>query len=135
MDYIDTDILIHSFVNQNSNLHLKVIDMVDEMITDKKFFISWLTIQEVGFVLSKLNQSTSFISIKLDSLMSSLPVQYGLTEFTRAIELAGIMGYKNFNDCLHTAIAEQHCTDLYTCNHKEFKNIQLHTSLNIHFLG
>jgi len=85
-------------------------------------------------VLAKLDQPVAFISVKLDSLMSSLPVQYGVNEFTRAMELAKIIGFKDFNDCLHTEIAEQYCTDLYTCNYKDFRRIQPHTSSNIHFL-
>ena len=134
MDYIDTDVLIHSLINQNSNLHLKVIDMIDEMINSNRFLISWLSVQETGFVLSKFNQSVSFISTKLDSLISSSPVGYGLVEFNRAVKLAEIIGFKDFNDCLHIAIAEQHCSDMYTCNYKDFKRIQPLTTLNIHFL-
>ncbi|MDB4926887.1 MAG: hypothetical protein JWR23_2943 [Mucilaginibacter sp.] len=134
MDYIDTDVLVHSLVNQNFNLHLKVIDMIDEINSSNRFLISWLSIQEIGFVLAKLNQPTAFITSKLGALVSSLPVGYGSSEFTRAMGLAAVIGYKNFNDCLHTAIAEQYCSDLYTCNYKDFKRIQPHTSLNIHFL-
>jgi len=73
-------------------------------------------------------------SSKLAALISSLPVEYGLVEFTRPMELAKVIGFKDFNDCLHTAIAEQHCSDFYTCNYRDFKRIQPLTSLNIHFL-
>lgn len=134
MDYIDTDVLVHSLVDQNEQLHLKAIDLIDEMNNANRFFISWLSIQEVGFVLAKLNQPAAFINSKLDALTSTLPVSYGVAEFKRAMSLAGAIGYKNFNDCLHTAIAEQHCTDLYTCNYKDFKYIQPHTFLKVHFL-
>jgi predicted nucleic acid-binding protein len=134
MDYIDTDVMIHSLINQNLGLHLKVNDLIEEMVTNNRFLISWLSIQEIAFVLGKLNQPVSFISSKLDSLISSLPVQYGLIEFNRALELAKFIGFKDFNDCLHTAIAEQHCKDLYTCNFKDFKRIQPYTTLNIHLL-
>jgi predicted nucleic acid-binding protein len=133
MDYIDTDVLIHSLVNQNLNLHLKVNDMIEEMIMSNRFLISWLSIQEIGFVLAKLDQPVTFISSKSDLLISSSPVAYNGVEFTRAMELARIIGFKDFNDCLHTAIAEQHCSDLYTCNYRDFKRIQPHTPLNIHF--
>jgi len=134
MDYIDTDILIHSLVNQNLNQHIKMNDLIEEKVRDNRFQISWLSIQETGFVLAKLDQPVSFITSKLDVLMSSLPVGYGLVEFTRAVEMAKVIGFKDFNDCLHTAIAEQHCSDLYTCNYRDFKRIQPLTSLNIHFL-
>jgi len=134
MNYIDSDVLIHSLVNQNPTLHLIVNDLLNEMLYQHTFRISWLNVQEIGFVLARLEQPREFISAKLKLLMLSLPCQYGSRECMRALELAEIIGYKNFNDCLHTAIAEQHCTNLYTCNSKDFKRIQPHTSLNIHFL-
>lgn len=134
MKYIDTDVLIHSLVNQDPGQHLKIVDLIKEIVTEKHFLISWLNIQESGFVLARLGQSVSFINAKLYFFISFVPVEYGQLEFTRAIELAEIIGFKDFNDCLHTAIAEQHCTDLYTCNYKDFKRIEPHTTLNIHFL-
>jgi len=134
MDYFDSDFLIHSLINQNSDLHIKANDIIERMITNNRFLISWLNIQEIGFVLAKLNQPVSLISSKLTSLIKKTPVQYGENEFNRAIQLAEIVGFKNFNDCLHTAIAEKHCSDIYTCNYKDFKRIEPHTSLNIHYL-
>jgi predicted nucleic acid-binding protein len=83
MKYFDTDVLIHSLVKQNVNLHLKVNDLIEETVQANKFIISWLSIQETGFGLAKLEQSISFISSKLDTLISSGPAGYGLIEFTR----------------------------------------------------
>ncbi|WP_262714440.1 PIN domain-containing protein [Pedobacter sp. BS3] len=131
---MDTDVLIHSLVNQNTDLHLKANNIIEALALENRFSISWLSIQEVGFVPAKLRQSESFIISKVHPLMSAMPIQYGLIEFTRAIELAKIIGFKDFNDCLHTAIAEQYCSDIYTCNYKDFMRIQPHTSLSIHFL-
>ncbi|MGZ3757408.1 MAG: hypothetical protein ACXVJI_11365 [Mucilaginibacter sp.] len=77
MNYVDSDVLVHSLVNQNLNLHLKVNDILEGMIVEKSFCISWLSIQEIGLVLAKLNQPLPFILSKLDALMSALPIQYG----------------------------------------------------------
>ncbi len=134
MDYFDTDVLIHLLVNQIPNQHLKVNDLIEEAVRANRFLISWLNIQETGFVLAKLDLPVAFISAKLAALISALPVEYGLVEFTRAMELVKVIGFKDFNDCLHTAIAEQRCSDFYTCNYGDFKRIQPLTSLNIHFL-
>lgn len=134
MNYIDTDVLIHSIINQNINLHLKINDLLEEMAKIDTFLISLLTIQETGFVLAKLHQPSEFIIAKMQALLNSKPVQYSYTEFNRAIELAKKIGFKDFNDCLHIAIAEQHCTDLYTCNYKDFKKIANFTAVNIHYL-
>jgi len=134
MNYIDTDVLIHSLVIQDQNLHLKVNDLIEKMIIDNSFCISLLSVQETAFVLAKLGQPISFVESKVDYLLSSAPVAYQTREFKRALELAKIIGFKDFNHCLHTAIAEQNCTELYTFNYKDFKRIQPHTKLNIHFL-
>ena len=106
MIYFDTDVLIHSFVNQTPKLHLKANELIKDTLTANAFLVSWLSIQEVGFVLAKLEQPASFISSKLNLLISSKPVEYGITEFSRAIDLAKINGFKDLNDCLHTAIAK-----------------------------
>jgi predicted nucleic acid-binding protein len=101
MNYLDTDVLIHAMLNQNSNLHLRVNDMIEEMTNASTFIISWLSIQEVGFVLAKLGHEATFITSKLNSLMASSPVGYGLFETQRATALAGTVGFRNFNDCIH----------------------------------
>jgi predicted nucleic acid-binding protein len=134
MIYFDTDVLIHFLIKQNAILHTEANDVIEKAMLSNKFALSWLSIQETGFVLAKLNQEPSFISSKLKVLSGAPPLQYGLTEFNRAVQLAEIIGFKDFNDCLHTAIAEQYCTDFYTCNYKDFTKIQPQTSLNIHFL-
>ena len=134
MNYIDTDVLIHSIINQNSDLHLKINDIIEEMAINNTFLISLLTVQETGFVLAKLDQPQPFIISKMQVLLNAMPVQYGNAEFNRALELAETIGFKDFNDCLHMAIAEQHCTDLFTCNYKDFKRIQPLTNVKIHFL-
>jgi len=106
MNYIDTDVLIHSLINQTPALHLRINDMIEEMDKANTFTISWLNIQEVGFVLAKLDQTATFISSNLHHLISSSPISFSGQEFSRAIELAELIGFKDFNDCLHTAITE-----------------------------
>ena len=134
MVYFDTDVLIHFLTKQNDNLHTQANDIIEQAILSNRFAISWLSIQETGFVLAKLNQDSSFISSTLKILSQAPPLQYGLAQFNRAIQLAEIIGFKDFNDCRHTALAEQYCTDLYTCNYKDFTKLQPHTPLAIHFL-
>jgi predicted nucleic acid-binding protein len=134
MIYFDTDVLVHSLVNQILNLHVKANEIIKETLLANEFVISFLSLQETGFVLAKLNQAGPFISSRLLSLAKSSPVSYGAVEFSRATELAKIVGFKDFNDCLHTAIAEQYCSTIYTCNYKNFTRIQPLTSLKILFL-
>ncbi|WP_141110154.1 PIN domain-containing protein [Dyadobacter psychrophilus] len=98
------------------------------------FFISLLSLQEVSFVLSKLKLSSEIITEKLGVFLQTSPVGYDLTAFKRACDLAEIIGYQNINDCIHTAIAEVHCDELYTFNQDDFKSIQEATNLKITLL-
>ena len=134
MRYFDTDVLIHSLINQNTELHSKIVTLFKETVGEDLLTVSWLGLQETAFVLAKLNQQEEFITEKMQFLAALSPVAYDHAAFVRATELGKIIGFKNFNDCLHTAIAEQYCTDIYTCNYKDFKRIEPHTILNIHYL-
>lgn len=134
MKYFDTDVLVNFVYAQDAVKHQETILLVEASMKGDFFNISWLTIQELGFVLAKLNQSKSFITEKISDFMTFDPLNYDASTFERAIELASQIGFKHFNDCLHTAIAEQNCTELYTYNHTDFKKIKPLTSLTIHIL-
>jgi len=70
----------------------------------------------------------------LATLLPHNPVPYTTVSFRRAIELAREIGFQNINDCLHTAIAEEYCVELYTFNKADFKRIQKFTELRIFIL-
>lgn len=134
MVYIDTDVLIHFLFNQTPQLHARVTALLSQLIVNNNLAISWLSVQEAAFVLAKLGQQPPLIVSDVNLLITLHPYQYGMAEFTRATDLAKIIGFKSFNDCLHVAIAENHCTDLYTCNVKDFKRLEPYTVLKIHIV-
>ncbi len=70
----------------------------------------------------------------LVSLLHYQPVSYEIRHFKWAIKMARKIGFQNINDCLHTAIAEEYCDELYTYNKADFKRIQKHTGLKITIL-
>ncbi len=134
MTYFDTDVLVHFFYNQDQTKHIDSIRLIEKCMADKTFAVSWVNIQETGFVLSKLKQSTQIITQKLNDLMTFRPLSYNKATFVRAIELANEIGFSDFNDCLHVAIAEEFCTELYNYNSRDFGKIQSLTSITIHIL-
>jgi predicted nucleic acid-binding protein len=134
MIYFDTDVLVNFLYNQDSTKHTDSIALIEKCMFDNTFCLSWLSIQETGFVLSKLKKDNQFITQKLNDLIAFSPLNYDQETFIRAIELANEIGFLNFNDCLHTAIAEEYCTEFYTYNQDDFKKIQPLTSLTIHIL-
>lgn len=114
--------------------HDVAVSLIEASLSDNTFQISWLSVQETGFVLAKLGDVPVSIVSKLRHLMATIPAVLLPEHFSRALELATKIGFKDFNDCLHTAVAETYCTDLYTFNHSDFKRIQPHTFLTIHLL-
>lgn len=131
MIYLDTDLLIHFLVVQNKEKHRFATKIVRKLIEKDELFISLLSLQEIAFVLNKLEYSAFEISEMLTELETHSTENYTLNEFKRAKELALKIGFQNINDCLHTAIAESHCKELYTFNKNDFEQIGNHTKLKI----
>lgn len=134
MIYFDTDVLVHYFIVQDAAKHQQATQLVRQATADDVFYVSLLSIQETSFVLAKLKQSLATVRYAVDVLLNSGTDNYTVEEFRRAVELANGIGFKNINDCLHTALAETHCSELCTYNHADFSRIQRHTSLKITLL-
>ncbi len=134
MIYFDTDVLVHYFMVQDAAKHQQASQLVRQATADGVFYVSLLSAQETAFVLAKLKQPPATIRYAVDVLLNSGTDNYTSDEFRRAVELANRIGFKNINDCLHRALAETHCSDLYTYNRADFGRIQGYTSLNIRLL-
>jgi len=96
--------------------------------------MSFLVLQEISFVLGKLNLPVVEIKAKVNALALLRPYAYQLEEYHRAVYLAERIGFQHFNDCLHTAIAEKNCTELFTFNRSDFSKIRSYTDLKIRLL-
>lgn len=131
MTYFDTDYLIHYLVNQDKELHRLATRKIKNLIAKSQFYISPLNLQEIGFVLAKLNTESFSIIEKLNELESHSIVNYTSEHFRRAKELAFKVGFQNINDCIHTAIAESYCSEIYTCNKIDFERIKPLTHLKV----
>ncbi len=57
-----------------------------------------------------------------------------IAHFKRAIELAKTIGFQHISLCLHTAIAEEYCDELYTCNKADFERSKKYIRLKITIL-
>lgn len=134
MIYFDSDVLIHYLVVQDPQKHALATQLYEKAAKENRFFISLLSLQEVAFVLAKLKTPNDIITKKIAVFFSDRLVNYDLDLFKKACALAELIGFENTNDCLHTAIAETHCTELYTFNKSDFKRIQNHTTLKITIL-
>jgi len=133
MIYFDTDIWIHSLVEQDLEKHEQANEII-ESYSKQDYIISTLNYQEILFVLGKLKVSENEIKSIANDLFQLNAVNYSLTEIKRASDIAEQIGFRQINDCIHTAIAEKHCTELITYNKKDFSKIAKLTSINIRIL-
>ena len=131
MIYIDTDVLIHAYVvqdvakNRQANQLIRQADIA---------VISILTVQELLFVLAKLGIEDEVIRSVYNEVMQLEPLAYDTAVLQRAYDLANHVGFRNINDCIHTAIAESHCTELITYNKRDFSKIKAFATVRVTIL-
>ncbi|MGG7665165.1 type II toxin-antitoxin system VapC family toxin [Dyadobacter sp. BHUBP1] len=131
MTYFDTDVLIHLLIPQDIVKHKLARSVFDCAFDAKKILVSFLVLQEAIFVLYRLGQPTQKIEKAISKFLEYQPVGYDMAEMQRAIALGKQLGFQHINDCLHTAIAERHCDELYTFNKSEFKKIARLSKLKV----
>ncbi len=134
MTYLDSDFLVNYFVVQNKDSNRIAVKKFEKLKETNQAFISLLALQEVSFVLSKLRMETFQIEENLISIQKLAKVNFDQHDFKRAQYLASKIGFQNINDCLHLAIAEQYCKELYTFNKNDFEKLKNHTNLKINIL-
>ena len=134
MTYIDTDVLVHSYVVQDEHKHNKANEVIERVVGDGIAVISTLSIQEMLFVLNRLRVDAAEVYKAYESLMRLQPVAYDTDELQRAVDIARHVGFRSINDCIHTAIAESHCTELITYNGQDFGRIRNFARIDITIL-
>jgi predicted nucleic acid-binding protein len=133
MIYFDTDVWIHSLVEQNEEKHLQSNKLIEES-QKRKHVISNLNLQEILYVLGKLKMGTHEIEKISRKLLLLNMVDYNKKEVKRGVSLAKYIGFKNINDCIHVAIAESYCSELVTYNKKDFVKLQKTAKIKVTIL-
>lgn len=131
MIYFDTDILVNYCVEQEATKHKQAIQLVEKAITDGLFFMSTLSLNELAFALAKLRLDRDEITKHLTDFYPLGATSVMLRHSQRAAQIAFKVSFHHMSDCLHTAIAEEFCTELYTYNRSDFQLIEHHTKLRI----
>lgn len=134
MIYIDTDVLVHAYVVQDVAKNQQANQILKQANTDNIAVISTLTVQELLFVLARLGLEERVILTIFNEVMQLEPLAYDTTDLQRAFEMARRIGFRNINDCIHTAIAEQHCSELITYNRRDFRSILEVARVNVTIL-
>jgi predicted nucleic acid-binding protein len=132
--YIDTDVLIHAYIIQDERKHRQANELVEAAVSNAGVVISTLTIQEALFVLERNRVASERVLVIYDALMQMQPIAYDVDNLQRAVNIAKKVGFRNINDCIHTAIAESHCSELITYNRRDFKRIRDFATVDIKIL-
>ena len=132
--YIDTDVLVHAYVVQDAQKNRQANEVIEQVNKNDNAVISTLSIQEMLFVLERLGVGNKEIEIAYKELIQLKPISYGTEILRRAFDMAKDVGFRNINDCVHTAIAESHCTELITYNKRDFNKIKEFTKISVTIL-
>lgn len=124
MIYIDTDVLVHAYVVQDREKNRRANEVIEQVNEGNSAAISTLSVQEMLFVLEKLRIDSQAIDTAYNEVMQLQPLAYDIEILRRAVDIAKQVGFRNINDCIHTAIAESHCTELITYNEGDFRKIR-----------
>ncbi len=124
MIYIDTDVLVHAYVVQDREKNRRANEVIEQVNEGNSAAISTLSVQEMLFVLEKLRIDSQAIDTAYNEVMQLQPLAYDIEILRRAVDIAKQVGFRNINDCIHTAIAESHCTELITYNKGDFRKIR-----------
>ena len=134
MIYIDTDVLVHAYVAQDTGKYNQANEVIRRADSDGAAVVSTLSIQELVYVLAKLNTAIEDIDRIYNAVMQFEPLSYDGMVLRRAFEISRFVGFRNISDCLHTAIAERHCTELITYNRRDFRRIGEVTTIRVTIL-
>ena len=134
MIYIDTDVLIHAYVVQDVQKNRQANEVIEQVNKSDIAVISTLSIQEMLFVLERLDIDNKEIEIAYNEVMQLDPIAYDIEILRRAFDIARHVEFRNINDCIHTAIAEVHCTELITYNKRDFMKIKEFARVNVTIL-
>ena len=135
MIYIDTDVLVHAYVDQDIEKYQQANEVIRRAVSDGAAVVSTLSVQELVFVLAaKLNTADEDMDRVYNAVMQFEPLSYDGPVLRRAFEIAKIVGFRNISDCIHTAVAERHCTELITYNRSDFRRISEVTTIQVTIL-
>ena len=134
MIYIDTDVLVHAYIDQDTGKYHQANEIISRADSDGAAVVSTLSVQELVFVLAKLKTEDEDIDRVYNAVMQFEPLAYDGPVLRRAFEIAEFVGFRNISDCIHTAIAERHCTELITYNRSDFRRVSEVTTIQVTIL-
>ncbi|MGD2087123.1 MAG: PIN domain-containing protein [Candidatus Aminicenantes bacterium] len=134
MIYIDTNVIVYSYVNPEDPKHITSKHIIEELISVNNLILSPLILQELIFVLNKsgMDKRAIFEIYKLFSNYSKYSLSSKLIK--EACQLCfDVDSLRRINDAVHLKFAEKYADKLITFD-KDFKKFRDHTDFEIEIL-
>lgn len=134
MIYIDTNVIVYSYVNIAEQKQLESKALIKNLISDQKLLLSPLVIQEAVFVLNKLKLDKDKISNIVRFFIDFSSHDIGNDLVLGAYEMClNANRLKSINDAIHLKFAEKYGLKLITFD-KGFNSFKPFTTVEIEVL-
>ncbi len=134
MIYFDTNVLVYSLVNQNEANMTLAQSRVEHAIDNNQFVISPLVIQELVFVLSKLQRDKHYISKACQQFLPFVVGEINASVIKQAADIVCEHNLgKSINDITHLFLAQIYAKKLLTFD-SDFLVMQRFSSIPIEWL-
>lgn len=135
MQYLDTNILIYSIVNQNREKRLYSQSLIQDLFERDLLLLSPLSIQELIFTLSKLKIAKAKIANAYSLFKQFCRHEISCETIEAAFSTSLNINFgRNISDVVHLKFAERYCNKLITFD-KDFKRLTPYSNIAIEIIS
>ena len=134
MIYLDTNIIVYSYISPDDQKQIVSSQLIETLISDNNLLLSPLVMQELIFVLNKLQLSKTEISDIIELFKKYCRRNIYKKLVLDAYELClKVDNLKHINDAVHLKFAEKYASKFITFD-KDFNKFRSFTSIEIEVL-
>lgn len=134
MIYLDTNIIVYSYISPDDQKQIVSSQLIETLISENNLLLSPLVIQELIFVLNKLQLSKTEISDIIELFKKYCRRNIYKRLVLDAYELClKVDNLKYINDAVHLKFAEKYASKFITFD-KDFNKFKSFTSIEIEVL-
>ena len=134
MIYIDTNVIVYSYVNLGDQKQIISKELIEQLISDGDLLLSPLVIQELIFVLNKLRVNKNEVSEIVNFFTRYAPYDVSTELVMEAYELCFKTDQlRSINDAVHLKFTEKHGDKLITFDN-DFNKFIPFTTIEIEIL-
>jgi predicted nucleic acid-binding protein len=134
MIYLDTNVIVYSYISPDDQKQVLSSQLIESLISDNNLLLSPLVVQELIFVLNKLHLPKPEISDIIELFKKYCGRNINKKLVLDAYELClEVDNLKLINDAVHLKFAEAYASKLVTFD-KDFNKFKYLTSIVIEIL-